>query len=147
VAAACVVGADCTEKRRSCTGGSEGKGPTDRTHRLARAHERTSGRASKRDPWYSERDCVRVGEISADKSAPLGSEREREREESARADWCRHAGSACQGRQARRRGRAGGWAWWARLGRNGFSFVSRISNCFSISFSLGFSIQIQTMRP
>ena len=79
MAAACVVGADCTEKRRSCTGGSEGKGPIDGTHRLARAHERTSGRASKRDPWYNERGCVRVGEIGADKLAPLGSERERER--------------------------------------------------------------------
>jgi hypothetical protein len=67
-------------------GGSEGKGPTDGTHRSARANERMGGRAGKRDQWYSERSCGRVGEIRADKSAPLGSEREREK--SARADWC-----------------------------------------------------------
>jgi hypothetical protein len=73
----------------SCSGGSEGKGPTDETHRSARANERTGGRAGKRDPWYSDRGCVRVGEIGADKSAPLGNERERE--ESVRADWCRQA--------------------------------------------------------
>jgi hypothetical protein len=51
------------------------------THRSVRANERTGGRADKRDPWSSERGCVRVGEIGADKSAPLGSERERERRE------------------------------------------------------------------
>jgi hypothetical protein len=36
-ASACIVGAESTETRRSCAGGSEGKGPTDRTHRSARA--------------------------------------------------------------------------------------------------------------
>jgi hypothetical protein len=88
VASVCVVGADSTATRRSCMGGSEGKGPTDGTHRSARANEGTGGRAGKRDPWYNERGCVRVGKIGADKSAPLGSgERERERgEESTRAD-------------------------------------------------------------
>jgi hypothetical protein len=44
----------------------------------------------------------------------------------------------CQAAQAR--GRA---AWLGRLGCFAFFFFPGISNCFSISFSLGFSIQIQ----
>jgi hypothetical protein len=36
------------------------------------------------------------------------------------------------------------WAGWAVLGRNEFFYFQRISNAFSILFSLGFSIQIQT---
>jgi hypothetical protein len=47
----------------------------------------------------------------------------------------------------RRRGRASAWPGWAELGRLGcfvFFFFPRFSNCFSVSFSLGFSIQIQT---
>jgi hypothetical protein len=64
-----------------------GEGSDRRTHRSARANERTGGRAGKWDPWYSERGCVRVGEIGADKSVPLGNEQERE--ESARANRCR----------------------------------------------------------
>jgi hypothetical protein len=83
--------------------------------------ERENGRSGwQAGPWYSERGCVRVGKIGTDKSAPLGSEREREEIE--RADWCRQAGSTCQRRQAR--GHARGWAWWASLGRNGFSFFN-----------------------
>jgi hypothetical protein len=38
---------------------------------------------------------------------------------------------------------ARGCAWWAGLGRIGFFYFPGISNCFSISFSLGFSFQIQ----
>jgi hypothetical protein len=34
---ACVVGAESTMTRRSCTSGSEGKSPTDGTHRSVRA--------------------------------------------------------------------------------------------------------------
>jgi hypothetical protein len=78
VASACVVCAKSTTTHRSCTGGSEGQGPTDRTHRSARVNERTSGRAGKRDPRDSERSCVSAGEVGADKSAPPGSGRERE---------------------------------------------------------------------
>jgi hypothetical protein len=47
----------------------------------------------------------------------------------------------------RRHGRASAWPGWAELGRLGcfgFFFFPGFSNCFSISFSLGFSIQIQT---
>jgi hypothetical protein len=80
VALACVVGAESTTTRRSCMGGSEGKGPTNGTHRSATTNERTGGRAGKRDPRDSDRSCVSVGEVGADKSAPLGSGRERERE-------------------------------------------------------------------
>jgi hypothetical protein len=80
VASACVVGAESTTTRRSCMGGSEGKGPTNGTHRSATTNERTGGRAGKRDPRDSDRSCVSVGEVGADKSAPLGSGGERERE-------------------------------------------------------------------
>jgi hypothetical protein len=79
-ASACVVGAESTATRGSCTGGSEGKGPTDGTHGSMRAGERTSGRADERGPRDSGRRCARVEEIGADKAAPLGSDRERGRE-------------------------------------------------------------------
>jgi hypothetical protein len=39
VASACVVGVESTATRRSCADGSEGKGPTDGTHRSVRADE------------------------------------------------------------------------------------------------------------
>ena len=112
MASACVWGMDSTVMHGSCAGGSEGKGPTDGTHRSARANERTDGRAGKRDPWYNERGCVRVGEIGADKLAPLGSERERERGE--RAGRLVLTGGVCLsgGRRAGRlvpTGRARGW--------------------------------------
>jgi hypothetical protein len=106
MASACIVGAESTATRKSCTGGSERKGLTDGTHRSARANDRTSGWAGKQDPRDNERSCASAGEVSADKSAPLGSGRERE--ESARAGWRRQAGSACPGQQVR--GRARGWA-------------------------------------
>jgi hypothetical protein len=77
-ASASVVGAESTATRRSCTGGLERKGPTDGTHRSARANERMGGRASKWDLWDSERSCASAGEVGADKSAPPGSGRERE---------------------------------------------------------------------
>jgi hypothetical protein len=89
---ACVVGVESTATRRSCTGGSEGKGPTDGTHRPARANERTSDWAGKRDPRDSERSCASAGEVGTEKSAPSSSGRERE--ESAWASWRRQAGSA-----------------------------------------------------
>jgi hypothetical protein len=86
-ASACVVGADSTATRQVVHRRFGGEGSNRRTHRSARANERTGGRAGKWDPWYSERGCVRVGEIGADKSVPLGNEQERE--ESARANRCR----------------------------------------------------------
>jgi hypothetical protein len=86
-ASACVVGAESTATRRLCTGGSEGKGLTDGTHRSARANKGTSDQAGKRDPQDSERSYVSEGEVGANKSAPPGSGRERE--ESARVGWRR----------------------------------------------------------
>jgi hypothetical protein len=61
-----------------------------------------------RDPQDSERSCSSTGEVGADKLAPLGSGREREREESTRASWRRQAGS--DGQQARERERTWGLA-------------------------------------
>jgi hypothetical protein len=82
-----------------------------------------------------------VGEISADKSAPLGSERERKRGE--RAGRLVLTGGVRLSGAAGARARAGlGLVGW--LGPKWLFLFSRISNCFSISFSLGFSIQIQT---
>jgi hypothetical protein len=40
--------------------------------------------------------------------------------------------------------RARGWACWADLGRKWIFHFPRICNTFSILFSIGFSIQIQT---
>jgi hypothetical protein len=77
MASACIVGAESTATRKSCTGGSERKGLTDGTHRSARANDRTNGWAGKRDPRDNERSCASAGEVSADKSAPLGSGRGR----------------------------------------------------------------------
>jgi hypothetical protein len=102
VASACVVGAESTTTRRSCTGGSEGKGPTDGTHRSATTNERTGGRAGKRDPRDSDRSCVSVGEVGADKSAPLGSGGERERE---------RAGGLAPTCGVRLSRAAGAWGW------------------------------------
>jgi hypothetical protein len=63
-------------------------------------------------------------------------ERERER------TWAR-AGADRRGPPIRGCGR-GGWAYWAGLDRKEIFHFPRISNVFSILFSLGFSIQIQT---
>jgi hypothetical protein len=72
---------------------------------------------------------------------PTGSEREREREGRERGrGLAPTAGvhlSGAAGAGAHARG-------WAGLGRNGVFHFSRICNAFSILFSLGFSIQIQT---
>jgi hypothetical protein len=73
---------------------------------------------------------------SADRSAPQSSERERERE---RAGWRRQAGPACQAPRARRRAHVE----LGRLGLKLLFYFQGISNCFSIYFSPGFSIQIQ----
>jgi hypothetical protein len=102
---ACVVGEESMATHGSCSGGLEGKSPTDGTHGSTRAGEQTSGRADERGPRDSGRRCARVEEIGADKAAPLGSERERGREsgrEKALTDG----------------GRAGAWAR-ARFGRDG----------------------------
>jgi hypothetical protein len=76
-ASACVVGAESTVKRGSCAGSLGGNGPTDGTHGSARAGERTGGRADEQGLWDSEGRCTCAEEIGADKSVPLGSERER----------------------------------------------------------------------
>jgi hypothetical protein len=62
VASACVVGTESTAMRGSCAGGLEGKGPTDATHRSARASERTSVQADERGPRDSETRCTRGGD-------------------------------------------------------------------------------------
>jgi hypothetical protein len=89
VASSCVVGAESTTTHGSCAGGFEGKGPTDGTHRSARAGKRIGFCADERGPRNSERRHVHADEISADKSSPLGSERERGKSERAQegTDW------------------------------------------------------------
>jgi hypothetical protein len=87
-----VVGAESTTMRGWCEGGLGEKGPTDGTHGSARAGERTGGRADERGPWDSERRCTSTEEIDTDKSAPLGSEREREKRERAQDDADRLVG-------------------------------------------------------
>jgi hypothetical protein len=65
----------------------------------------------------------------ADRSVPRSSERARER---GRSGLRRQAGSTCQAQ-----GHAGaraGWAYWATLGRIGFSYFPGISIAFSIYF-------------
>jgi hypothetical protein len=80
-------------------------------------------------PRGRDREDERVCEgIGADRPAPQSSERERER---ARVGYVDRRGPPV----------SAGWANW--LGPNGFSLFPRISNGFSILFSLGFSIQIQ----
>jgi hypothetical protein len=94
---------EATTTRGSCAGGSEGKGPTDGTQWSARASEQTSDRADEWGPRDSKRRCA-CEEIGANKSAPLGSERERGKSERARegADrrgppimvgWCEGTGA------------------------------------------------------
>jgi hypothetical protein len=76
-ASACVMSAESTTMRGSCAGGSRRTSPTNGTHGSARTDERTGGQADERTPRDSERKCARTEEFGADKSAPLGSERER----------------------------------------------------------------------
>jgi hypothetical protein len=138
VASACVVGADSTSTRRPCTGGSEGKGLTDRTHRSARANERTGGRAGKRDLGTA-REVVCVWVRSAPTSRPRWAASERERRSSEQTGADRRGPPVRGDRRAGTRGAGPGGLAWAEM-----AFPFLISNCFSISFSLGFSIQIQT---
>jgi hypothetical protein len=74
------------------------------------------------------REIARKQADKTDKRGPPGSERERAR---ARGDRRRQAGPTEQRkREGEGRGAHGGWAAWAGLGRNGFSFFSGISNTF-----------------
>jgi hypothetical protein len=77
------------------------------------------------------RECTRAEEFGADKSAPLGNEREREKEESAGTGWHRQVGTTCQGRQAR--GRLDGPVWAARADLR-FFFFPRILMAFLFYF-------------
>jgi hypothetical protein len=80
----------------------------------------------------TERESERAKDIGADKSAPLGSEREGGR---ARG----RTTADRRGSPVRRRGRA---AWLGLVGQLGcflLFFFSGFSNSFSISFSIGFS--------
>jgi hypothetical protein len=79
------------------------------------------------------------GRIGANRSAPLGSERVRERRKRV---WAR-ASVDRWGPPVKGGGRARGWASLAGLGRNEVFHFSGISNAFYILFCLGFSIQIQ----
>jgi hypothetical protein len=91
--------------------------------------------------WAREAEGERGARAKAtgdESPAPLGKERERE---SARGREPSLTGGTHLS------GDAGAWPGWAKLGRLGcfgFFIFPGISNCFSISFSLGFSIQIQT---
>jgi hypothetical protein len=84
-----------------------------------------------------------AGEVGTDKSAPLGSGRERERRAPGHAGTNKRGppvrGSRCAGTGACEAGPNG--LAWAEIA---FPFFQGFSNCFSILFSLGFSIQIQT---
>jgi hypothetical protein len=82
-ASACVMGAESTATRGSCSGGSDGNGPTDGTHRSARVGERTGGRADERGLRDSERGSAltsqphwaargRGGRVSGRERAPTG---------------------------------------------------------------------------
>jgi hypothetical protein len=80
----------------------------------------------------TERESERAKETGADRSAPLGSERERE---GAREGELPLTGGV------RLSGGAGARPGWAELGRLGcflLFFFSGFSNSFSISFSIGF---------
>jgi hypothetical protein len=70
-----IVGASTAES----IGGWGGTVPIGGAHGTERAGERTGSRADERGPWDSERRCARAEETGADRSAPPGSERERER--------------------------------------------------------------------
>jgi hypothetical protein len=80
---------------------------------------------------------VHAEEIGADKSAPLAA-RGRGKREWAREGADRHGPPVREGWRARGAGSAG------LIGPNWGFLFSGISNCFSILFFLGFSIQIQT---
>jgi hypothetical protein len=99
-----VVGASTGE----CTGGSEGKGPTDGPHGSEREWASEWVSADERDPQISERGQARADGFGADKSTPPGSEREREKRERVRD------GTDKRGPPVREGGRAG-----AGLGRLG----------------------------
>jgi hypothetical protein len=115
--------------------GFDRRGPQNRE-----SGERTGSRADERGPQNSERRCA-PEEISADKSAPLGSERERG--ERAGAGWCRQAGTTCQ-REAGARGGGGLdgpiWAVWAKIR---FSIFLEFQNAFLFLFSLGIQIKFK----
>jgi hypothetical protein len=84
-------------------------------------------------PGPRDRERERIGKkTSADRLAPLGSERGRE---GARERELPLTGGV------RLSGGAGAWPAWAKLGRLGcfyLFFFSEFSNSFSISFSIGF---------
>jgi hypothetical protein len=114
---------------------------TGEAHDAEREDGRVGATARRLAKWArkAEREEEHAGkETGADSLAPLGSERERE--ESAGQSGADRRGPPVRG--GRRVG-ACGWAWWAGLGRIGFFYFPGVSNCFSISFSLGFLFQIQ----
>ena len=110
---------------------------TSEAHRSERVGERMGFCTDERGSQISKRGHARVEEFGADKSVPLGSEREERRRGLAPigGDHLSEEG-----------GRVGGGLRWAELGwlgRNGGFLFPGISDCFSIYFSLGFSNQIQ----
>jgi hypothetical protein len=135
----CVVGVESTAMRGSCVGGSGRTSLIDGTHESERKDERTGGQDDERTPRDSERKCARTEEYGAEKSAPLGSEREREKRERGRGTVLT-GGDHLSERAGARESRPA-WASWAELT---FFLFPGISNCFSIYFSLGFSNPIPT---
>jgi hypothetical protein len=85
-------------------GGADRGGPRRRERERGRTHGATARRLANRAREAEREEGRAVEETGADILAPLGSEQEGE--ESARQPWRRQAGSACQGRQERGRGRA-----------------------------------------
>jgi hypothetical protein len=99
----------------------------------------TRGVADKQGPRTSEGAQQMGGQLLTGRFHGAASEGERERRKRVQA----RASADRRGPPVRDNGRAGlGQMGW--LGRIDFFFFSRISNGFSILFSLGFSIQIQT---
>jgi hypothetical protein len=125
-------------RKRAVEGGERDwqAGPTEQRHRRASTQR---AKAPTRRPHWTERE--KANELAghgADRMGPHGGE-SGEGEKRARGPLMIGGGrlSTWAGAGARSAGPA-----WADLGQNGVFLFPRISNCFSILFSLGFSIQI-----
>jgi hypothetical protein len=124
----------CTSAR-SLVHGGRGEGEYDREGPRCREREGARGATTRRlAEWVreTEKEEGRAGEATgADKSAPLGSEREGgkgARDRLSLTGGARLSGAA----GARARGLAG--PSYAGLGQKGFSFFPEFPNSFSISF-------------
>jgi hypothetical protein len=74
---ACIMGVESTTTRRSCACGSGGTDTTGGTHGSARVGERTGSQRLRRGPAGQREKGACTKETGVDRSAPLGSGRER----------------------------------------------------------------------